>query len=172
MKTINKEQKAIEVYYHNEEVKQYCKKSLSTLINTMCELSGIPTDAWAIGGSAALWFYGINTGRPIGDIDIIVTKKAFKMLYNKCMPFLSILTKIDKNYSNYYPNPTITFSVPFCSVPINIIGEDDSACIELGEYRVCALDYILYHKRKMNRDKDKNDIMIIKHTLYNLENSK
>lgn len=172
MKAINKEQKAIEVYYHNEMVKDYCKGGLNIMMNMMCELSGLPTDIWAIGGSSALWFYGINIGRPIGDIDVIVTKKAFKIIYDKWIKFLSVLTKIDKNCCNYYPNPTITFTVPFCDVPINIIGEDKSECVELGKHRVCTLDCILSHKRKMNRDKDKNDIMVIKHIMYNLDNNK
>lgn len=171
MKTINKETKAIEIYYHNEEIKDYCKEGLDVLMRHMCELSGLPTDCWCIGGSAALWFYGINIGRKIGDIDVIVTKKAFKMLYDKFIPFLAILTKIDKNCGTYYPNPTITFSVPFCSVPINIIGEDHYECLELGNTRICTLNCILGHKRRMNRHKDKNDIMIIKHIMYNLESN-
>ena len=102
---------------------------------------------------AALVFYGIKEYAK--DIDIAVSDKIYKTLLKK---YNCIFEKNINNYDVWYIDNIINFS-------INYYNEVDYEIIE--GYKVQTLDSIIKLKEKLNRDKDKKDIKIIKKYINN-----
>lgn len=116
----------------------------------------LPLNQYAITGSGAL---GIRNLRAIGDIDIIVTSELWNILEKKhgvitennikkiVFPDGIIEALGEQSYSAEKNAPTISERIANAEVIEGLPFE--------------MLEHVLYYKRKMGREKDKQDIKII-----------
>lgn len=120
---------------------------------------GLPIDQYAITGSGAL---GIRNLRKIGDIDIIVTAELWNVLAAKYGVTEDLgIKKI------VFPDGIVE-ALGECSFYTEIKDTDAPSIAERIAYAEIidglpfeSLNHVLYYKRKMGREKDMRDVLII-----------
>lgn len=137
-----------------DEIKQNNQRRFAAL-----KKYNLPIGQYAIGGSGPL---GIRNLREIGDIDIIVSPQLQTILAAKYG-----VTDDGKIKKIVFPNDDIEafwegsfYSIPHDSNAPTIAEMIDQAEIIDG-LPFESLKYVVYFKRKMNREKDLNDIFLI-----------
>jgi hypothetical protein len=133
------------------EVKQHTLKKLTKL-----KQFGLMSGEYAVAGSAPMAIRGL---RMMNDIDLIVTKKQWDVLSKKYPVVHKSVTKI------VLPGEIdvlsdITFPNADPQAPTIQDGIDTSENIE--GYPVISFDHMLWYKERSGREKDLNDIKLIK----------
>ncbi|MEK6758011.1 MAG: hypothetical protein AABX88_02685 [Nanoarchaeota archaeon] len=120
---------------------------MQELLNELNKLN-LPKDEFAIFGSAVMAIKGIREAK---DIDLIVTNELYKKLikkYKEIKPGIIQVGNIEiiASWNSLIKNPE------------EVIKNSE----RIGDYNYIRLKDLIAWKKKMGREKDKNDIKLIK----------
>lgn len=148
---------------NNKKIKDFIKNKLHIILDDL----GITQYNWAIGGTAALLYYGINLNRGIGDIDIIIPRKGARKLLGEisCKARKSPFYKVTQDNSDYKHTHNMHIKIECINGPsIDIVECDEDLDFTIlydSEVELIPIEHILYLKNKWGRDKDKRDLLKI-----------
>lgn len=157
--TTDSSRKILEVIQKNNKMKKFIKEKLHIILDDL----GISQYNWAIGGTAALMYYGINLNRGVGDIDIIIPRKGARKLLGEisCKARKSPFYKVSQDNSDYKYTHSAHIKLEVINGPaIDIVecDEDLDFTILYDEVELVPIEQILYLKSKWGRKKDQGDI--------------
>jgi hypothetical protein len=143
-------------------------------IHAIIKLIKLPDSGWIIAGSGSMVLYGIDRGRPMGDLDIFVsTKTWFELAASQDRP---------SEWSIFTPDPDDPFRrcdppylfMTLYGLPINIffswrkrtMGNIDVThwihnSVQAGGLPCVSLRFLFDWKREVGREKDLSDLAIL-----------
>lgn len=156
--------KPLQPIQHESEVSKICEiaQKNEQKFAVIRELN-LPIGHYAITGSGAL---GIRNLREIGDIDIIVTPE----LWNTLAIQYGVIDK-DGVKKIVFPGDIVEafHEGSFYTAPNDpgapTVADRIAQAEIIEELPFESLNYVVYYKRKMGRDKDLQDILLIEHYL-------
>lgn len=162
-----------EIKKHNEKVYNFYKYRLQDIFRIIKQEAKVKELKTAIGGSLAAYIHGMNFGRKIGDIDIIVNKPTYDVLYHTIKYSLNCIFEIVKDCTNYPKNSSFKFKTISTPISINIIETKEEIDTEESdtEFDIVTIENLLQTKTDLDRQKDRMDVMIILAFMENIKQS-
>lgn len=157
--TTDVSKKILEIHNEGNKVKKFIKEKLPIILKNL----GIYNHPYAVGGTAALMYYGINLNRGIGDIDIVIPRNGARKLLCEISdkarksPFYEVI----QDNSEYRFTHNMHIKLKCANGPSIDIVECDK---DLDFVMVCSteeivpIEHIIYLKNKWGRDKDIQDL--------------
>lgn len=157
--TTNASREILEVVKKSIRMKKFIKEKLPIILNDL----GLSSYNYAIGGTAALLYYGINLNREIGDIDIVIPRKGARKLIGEisCNIRKSPFYKVIQDNSEYRYTHNMHLKIQCINGPaIDIVecDEDLDSMVLYDTEVIVPIEHIIYLKKKWGRKKDIDDL--------------
>lgn len=153
---VNTSFRIFEATNSNNLIAKFCKFELHSVLEAI-NINPVKDD-WAIGGSAAMVFYGVDFGRVCHDVDIIVPSGHLEKVVHKIAgsPLFQVVA-----YANHGNYRHIAFRIIGFNYTIDIVEEDPNIpqdYIYYGSLKVVTMGSLIDVKRAWGRKKDLHDI--------------